>query len=162
MEHIKEISKKDIERAKKEKLRKEAEEKRLEEEERKNQFEASNKQNKAKRQKIFIISGSVLALIIISIAIFTVINSQMPGPFDNFARCLTEKGAIAYGAMSWCTYTQEQAGMFGKSFKHINYKEYTELPGIKYTPTWVIDEKWYEKVQSFETLAAVTGCDWNQ
>ena len=63
-----------------------------------------------------------------------------------------------YGAMDWCKFTQAQKGMFGKSFKYINYHEFQELPGIKKTPTWVIKGVWHENVQSFDKLAALTGC----
>jgi hypothetical protein len=63
-----------------------------------------------------------------------------------------------YGAIEWCKYTQGQAHMFGKSFQYINYQDASKLPGLKTSPTWVIDGKWYEKVQSFETLSSVTGC----
>ena len=66
-----------------------------------------------------------------------------------------------YGAIDWCKYTQGQAHMFGKSFKYINYHDESELPEIKTRPTWVINGKWYEKVQSFETLSSVTGCPLN-
>ena len=81
-----------------------------------------------------------------------------PGPYDNFAKCLSEKGATMYGAMGWCKYTQAQKGMFGKSFKYVNYKEFNELQGIKKTPTWVINGAWHENVQPFDKLGALTGC----
>ena len=83
-----------------------------------------------------------------------------PGKYDGFAKCLTDKGAIMYGAILTCKYTQGQAAMFGKSFKYVNYKEATELPGIRTTPTWIINGKRYEKVQSFDYLASLTGCSY--
>ena len=49
--------------------------------------------------------------------------------------------------------------MFGKSFDYVNYHEFTELQGIKKTPTWVINGKWYENTQSFERLSELTGCE---
>jgi len=162
MEHIKEISKKDIEKLKKEKLREDSEKKRQEEENRRKQLDAHKEASNKKRKKMIIISAGIIGLLVFAIAAYSVINNMTPGRFDNFARCLTEKGAVMYGALSWCKYTQEQVGMFGKSFKYINYKDFPELPGILYTPTWVIDGKWHEKVQSFETLSALTGCDWSQ
>ena len=63
-----------------------------------------------------------------------------------------------YGAIDWCHYTQEQAGMFGNSFKYITYKDYQERTDIKKTPTWEINGLLYENVQSFERLSALTGC----
>ncbi|MBI4140877.1 hypothetical protein HY485_03510 [Candidatus Woesearchaeota archaeon] len=109
--------------------------------------------------------------IIVSLVIFLWITNWvygyyfLPGPYDTFAQCLAEKGATMYGAMGWCEYTQQQRVMFGKSFKHLNYKEYTEFPAefgkIRKTPTWVINGKTYENVQSFERLAQLTGCALN-
>jgi len=81
-----------------------------------------------------------------------------PGAYDDFAKCLSERGAIMYGAIEWCKYTKEQAAMFGKSFKYINYKNYKEGPDIKTTPTWIINNERYERVQSFEKLSSLTGC----
>ena len=85
-------------------------------------------------------------------------NDAIKMYFDNFAKCISDKGAVMYGAMEWCKYTQGQRAMFGKSFKYVNYHEFTELPGIMKTPTWVIDGKWYENAQSFDKLSGLTGC----
>ena len=90
-------------------------------------------------------------------------NSTKPGKFDDFAKCLTEKGAIMYGAIEWCKYTQEQAAMFGKSFKYINYQDYKKGPNIQVTPTWIINNSLsgnvrLERVQPFSRLADLTGC----
>lgn len=162
MEGLKELSKKDIERLKKEKLREEAERQRQESLEREKKLEEHKHSQKQKKKKTLIIAGTIIAIIILAISAYAAVRALTPGTWDNFAKCLTEKGAVMYGAISWCKYTQEQAGMFGKSFKYLNYKDHTELPGIKKTPTWVIDGKWYDNVQSFETLAAATGCRWDQ
>lgn len=108
----------------------------------------------------FILISLLVAGILVSSG-FTFSYYMFPGSYDKFAQCLTEKGAVMYGAIEWCTYTQGQAHMFGKSFKYINYKDASELAGIKTRPTWVIEGKWHEKVQSFETLSAATGCPVN-
>ena len=57
----------------------------------------------------------------------------------------------------WCTNTQGQKAMFGKSFKYIDYQVKTDL---RIRPTWVIDENTYETVQSFQRLSALTGCEY--
>jgi hypothetical protein len=103
--------------------------------------------------------GAAAALVII----LSIGYALTPGPYDKFAKCLTEKGATMYGAMGWCKYTQGQKAMFGKSFKHISYYEHTEYPieqygAIKVTPTWIINGKVYENAQSFEELSKLTGC----
>ncbi len=120
------------------------------------QDHAQAKARKKKKTKLIVFS---LLAVIILVSGFTTFNYYTrPGPFDNFAKCLTEKGAVMYGAIEWCKYTQGQAHMFGKSFQYVNYHDQSELEGIKTRPTWVINGKWYEKVQSFETLSSVTGC----
>lgn len=101
-------------------------------------------------------------IIAITAVIFLILGSWMaysllsPGKYDKFAKCLTEKGAVMYGE-DWCHNTNGQKAMFGKSFKYINYEVKTDL---RIRPTWVIDGKSYETVQSFERLSALTGCNW--
>ena len=112
---------------------------------------------KSPKSRYYIILAAIVA-IVIAIAGYSVYSAGKPGPYDNFAKCLSEKGAVMYGAMGWCKYTQAQKGMFGKSFRYINYHEYQDLPGIKKTPTWVISGAWHENVQPFDRLAALTGC----
>ena len=114
-------------------------------------------QAKSKKTKYYAIAA-VISVIILAIAAYSVYSFTKSGPYDSFAKCLSEKGAVMYGAMDWCKYTQAQKAMFGKSFKYVNYHEHTELPGIKKTPTWVINGAWQENVQSFDKLAALTGC----
>ena len=112
---------------------------------------------KSKKRKYYTI-GAVISVILLAIVGFSIYSVSKPGSYDDFAKCLTEKGAVMYGAMDWCKYTQAQKAMFGNSFRHINYHEYDKLPGIKKTPTWVINGAWHENVQSFDKLAALTGC----
>ncbi len=63
--------------------------------------------------------------------------------FDDFAKCLTQKGAVMYGAV-WCPHCKEQKAAFGDSFKYINHIECpdnTQLcidKGIQGYPTWII------------------------
>lgn len=109
-----------------------------------------------RRKKILFWSvGSALVLILV----LTGISFAIPGPLDSFAKCLKEKQAIMYGAIEWCHFTQDQAGMFGKSFKYLDYRDYQSAPiDIKKTPTWLINGQAYENVQSLERLSALTGC----
>jgi len=99
-------------------------------------------------------------LIAITFAIFLILGSWIvfsivsPGKYDEFAKCLTEKGVVMYGE-DWCQYTNAQKNMFGNSFKYINYQIKTDL--VK-RPTWVIDGEKYATVQSFQRLSALTGC----
>ncbi|MEM4359635.1 MAG: thioredoxin family protein [Candidatus Bilamarchaeaceae archaeon] len=86
--------------------------------------------------------------------------------YDNFAKCLTEKGAIMYGA-DWCPHCQNQKRIFGDSFRYINYinceKNYTTCVSAKIEgiPTWIIDGRRYTGEQSLQALANITGCNLN-
>lgn len=109
------------------------------------------KERKAKKKRKITMITIIALVIIISSVIFWV---SRPGKYDDFAKCLTEKGAVMYGE-DWCQYTNAQKNMFGKSFKHINYEVKQNL---NLRPTWVIDGKSYETVQSFQRLSQLTGC----
>ena len=88
------------------------------------------------------------------------------GKYDNFAKCLTEKGVEFYGA-SWCPHCQNQKKMFGDSFKYVNSIECTEKQqlctdkGITGFPTWIIDGKLNPGEKTMEQLSALTGCKVN-
>lgn len=118
------------------------------------QLESQSKSKKSRRY----LAAAVAAIIILAIASYSFYSLNKPGQYDLFAKCLSEKGAVMYGAMGWCKFSQAQKAMFGKSFRYINYHEFNELPGIKKTPTWVINGQWHENVQSFDKLALLTGC----
>jgi hypothetical protein len=61
---------------------------------------------------------------------------------DSFAKCLTEKNFVMYGA-EWCENCKIQKDAFGDSFKYIKYVECPENTklcldkGIKGYPTWI-------------------------
>ena len=152
-----ELTKREKRKLRLEKLRQESHEAQEEHEQKREQYRHIQEQSKSSKSKYYIVA-SVIGVIILAIAAYSVYSLNKPGPYDNFAKCLNEKGAVMYGAMDWCKYTQAQKAMFGKSFKYLNYHEFNELPNIKKTPTWVINGAWYENVQSFEKLAALTGC----
>jgi|GEM_PF-736746 len=88
---------------------------------------------------------------------------------DAFAKCLTSKNAIFYGAY-WCPHCNDQKQLFGDSMQYINYvecavegqpqvqtKACTDA-GISGYPTWIVDGKAYPGAQTFESLAKMTGC----
>ncbi|MBI2134358.1 hypothetical protein HYU09_00060 [Candidatus Woesearchaeota archaeon] len=109
------------------------------------------------KKTIFIsISSVIIVLIAISFG-YGFIQSKKPGPLDSFAQCLTEKGAVMYGA-SFCKYTSGQKGMFGNSMKFIDYRDFTEDNNIRITPTWKINGEYYQNAQSLDRLASITGC----
>ena len=153
-----ELTKREKRKLRLEKLRQESHEAQNEYEQRlEHQKKTQEHQLKSSKSKYYVIA-SVIGVIILAVAAYSVYSINKPGEYDNFAKCLSEKGAVMYGAMSWCHFTQGQKAMFGKSFKYVNYHEYTDLPGIKTTPTWVINGQWHVNVQPFDKLAALTGC----
>ena len=111
----------------------------------------SEKEKQARKKGRVIAIAGVLVLVIGGLAVYAV---TLPGEYDDFAKCLTEKGAMMYGE-DWCKYTNAQKNMFGKSFKYVNYQVKT---GLKLRPTWIIDGNTYETVQTFERLSSLTGC----
>lgn len=117
----------------------------------------SQGQEKGKRPRYYAIAA-VIGVVVLATAAYFVFSFNKPGQYDNFAKCLSEKGAVMYGAMEWCKYTQAQKAMFGKSFRYVNYHDFEELPGIRKTPTWVINGAWHENVQPLEKLGALAGC----
>lgn len=119
------------------------------------------KKRKINIKKYIIIS---LFLLIIFFSILTITSyMKKPGKYDDFARCLTEKGAVIYGN-DYCQYTTRQLGMFGKSSKYLNYikcidnEQLCNEKNVKITPTWEIKGEMYEQVQSFEKLSEMSGC----
>ena len=99
----------------------------------------------------------LFGIFVVGIIFLSGCNQPPSGKYDEFAKCITEKGAVEYGAY-WCLHCQKVKNSFGDSFKYVNYHEHQELPGIKKTPTWVVNGEWYENVQPFDRLAALTGC----
>ena len=153
-----ELSKREKRRLRLDKLRQESHESQKEYEQRLEHQKTFHEHKEKSRKSKYYMLAAIIGILVLSILAYSVYLIDKPGPYDGFAKCLSEKGAVMYGAMDWCKYTQGQKAMFGKSFKYINYHEFSELPGIKKTPTWVINSQWYENVQQFDKLAALTGC----
>ncbi|MEK6967760.1 MAG: hypothetical protein AABX51_03965 [Nanoarchaeota archaeon] len=87
-----------------------------------------------------------IAVIVFGSIGYAAYSSSTPGEYDDFAKCLGDKGAIFYGAF-WCPHCKEQKQIFGKSAKYLPYIE-CALPsgqgttevcnqaGVKSYPTW--------------------------
>ena len=122
--------------------------------------EPSREKSAAKKpnKKIIIISIVSVLLVLAGIGIgIGFANANKPGPVDDFAKCLTERGAVMYGA-PLCKYTVGQKAMFGNSMRLIDYRDFTEDPNVEITPTWLINGVYYQNVQTFDRLSALTGC----
>lgn len=125
-----------------------------------NNFVEKKKKPNLKKYAIFGLIGMIIAFSIAT----SISYSQKPGKFDDFASCLSDKGAIVYGN-DFCSYTAKQLNYFGKSKRNLDYvkcideQELCDSKGIKITPTWEYDGKMYEGVQKFERLSLITGCE---
>ncbi|MGV8142397.1 MAG: hypothetical protein ACP5NS_02050 [Candidatus Pacearchaeota archaeon] len=96
-------------------------------------------------------------------------SSTSQDSVDNFAKCLTEKGAVMYGAF-WCPHCAKTKKNFGESFNYINYvecdprgdNEQAELcisKSIDKYDTWEFaDGSRLISEPSFELLSEKTGC----
>jgi hypothetical protein len=110
----------------------------------------------------------VLLIAVISFFVWKTKVSNAPGPLDDFAKCLTEKGVKMYGAY-WCPHCQNQKKMFGNSWQYVNDIE-CSLPnkagqtkecadeGITGYPTWDISGERIPGELSLKTLSEKTGC----
>ena len=123
---------------------------------------ANKEPKKINFKKYFVFTAIILAIIFLSLSV----NSYMkrPGQYNDFAKCLTEKGAVIYGN-DFCSYTAQQLNFFGKSKEYLNYvkcinnEELCNNRGISVTPTWEINGESYSGVQTFKRLSAITGCN---
>jgi len=113
----------------------------------------------------------VIILAVAVIAILTLAYSRLTGMFinatvsyDNFAKCLTEKGVVVYGTKT-CSHCQNQKKMFGDSFKYVNYVDCIDNSlqctekGIQFVPAWYIDGKLYTGEKTIEELKSLSGCE---
>ena len=90
---------------------------------------------------------AVLAVTILA-AVIGIVWQLWPRPYrvphesDAFAKCLTARGAVMYGA-DWCPHCQEEKAAFGAAFRFINYVECPAEPkrcldaGVQSYPTWI-------------------------
>ena len=145
-------------------------------------------QNKEKNSKTtVIIAVSVIAVVIIGIVVL-VVSTRDPQftaeSKDAFAQCITENGAVMYGAY-WCSHCKATKDNFGSSFQYINYVEcdplclpdengqlevycqgYEGQPdlctqlGIEGYDTWIFEDgsRLFSE-PTFEELAQKTGCE---
>lgn len=107
---------------------------------------------------------SMIGLILVFSVVTIYSYSQRPGEYDDFTKCLTEKGAVIYGN-DFCSYTGKQLNFFGRSEKYLNYvkcidnQDLCDSKGVTLTPTWEINGSMHKSVQTFEKLSSLTGCE---
>lgn len=86
------------------------------------------------------------------------------GKLDDFAKCLTEKEIVMYGA-DWCPHCKNEKKGFGSSFQYVTYVECPDNPklcvekGVKGYPTWIFqDGKILSGEQGIGKLSKESGC----
>lgn len=96
-------------------------------------------------------------------------SNQSAGKYDDFAKCLKDKGAVFYGA-AWCPHCQNQKKEFGTSVQYVPYVECSTPDGkgqvqvcidkdIQGYPTWIFADGSRQSGEvPFATLASKTGC----
>ncbi|HZX45076.1 MAG TPA: hypothetical protein VFF28_05330 [Candidatus Nanoarchaeia archaeon] len=104
----------------------------------------------------------IIAILAASIYGFSYYRN-MPGKFNDFAKCLTANNATMYGT-EWCKFCKAQKQMFGKSFEYIDfvdcdrYRQECLSAGANAYPAWKINDEPYSGLQQLERLSALTGC----
>lgn len=64
----------------------------------------------------------IITILAIAGIVFLIKTPGKPGKYDDFAKCIKDKGVQFYGAF-WCPHCQNQKAMFGKSAKYLPYIE---------------------------------------
>lgn len=152
--------------------RKERRELKREMEKEKQQTEEQKAKRKSTGKTVFYIVIVIVALAAVSFGAssMTAYLGAQPGPYDNFAKCLTEKGVEMYGAY-WCPNCQRQKLDFGNSFRFIDYIEcdakdpegkgqpdLCEQKGITGYPTWIYNDQRLVGRQDIQKLSEFSGC----
>lgn len=117
--------------------------------------------------KTALMAGIPLAVIVLILGGKIGSSNGSPGGLDDFAKCLSEKGARMYGSYL-CSHCNNQKALFGSSWKFVNYVECATTPdgeaacraaGVRAYPTWVFgDGTRVEGEQSIKQLGAKSGC----
>jgi hypothetical protein len=118
-------------------------------------------------KKIILIPAIILLIAAGTILLFVRSNNpanSSNNSLDEFARCLSEKGAVMYGT-NVCSHCQEQKKIFGDSFRLVRYVDCfqnvaeCQQKNIENVPTWIFgDGEKIIGVQSIEELSQRTSC----
>jgi len=129
---------------------------------------AKHEQNKKKDYKFKIekkhLYFMVAILVVFALGFWTYHSITSPGKYDDFAKCLTEKGFVMAGT-DWCSNCQNQKGYFGKSFKFIDYKNcdinkaWCQENGVNRYPTWILsDDTKITGAKHLDELSRLSNC----
>lgn len=131
------------------------------------------KRENKKNSKLMLLVGIVLLLGIVFVLVFAMNSgpSYSQEDINTFAKCITEKGAVMYGAF-WCPHCADVKKMFGESFRYVTYVECDPRgeneqsllcieKDIQNYATFEFNDNPETRLvgePSFEELAAATGC----
>ncbi len=134
--------------------------------------------NKSSRKKIKLETGLkiLLALIVLLACLKLFLGTDSPPENQvtdtklqnlqeriDFAKCLMKKGWIMYG-VDTCEYCLAQKKIFGQAFEQIHYincdfqETICREKGLSYYPVWGNGTKLLTGIQTFQKLAAESGC----
>lgn len=111
--------------------------------------------------------AALIALLLMVCAVQPACSSDKK--LDGFAKCLTQKKAVMYGA-STCSHCADQKELFGEAFQYVTYvecmvpethkeTEQCKSVGVKHTPTWIFaDGTRLEGTIPLDKLSQQTGC----
>ncbi len=123
-----------------------------------------------KRTKNLLI-WAIFAIVVIVVVYFWVASQKSNPVLAAFAQCLTQRGAVMYGA-DWCSHCQQEKANFKDAWQYINYVECPANPqkcldaGIEGYPTWIfpstssgqVPGKKFVGYQGLEKLSQESGC----
>lgn len=131
-------------------------------------------ENKLKHKAVLLVAGLVIVIFAGDLAhkgdgIGNNNANKPAGKYDEFAKCLKDKGAVFYGAF-WCGHCQNQKKAFGASVDFLPYVECSTPDGkgqlavcadkkIEGYPAWVFSDGSRQSGEApFEQLASKAGC----
>ncbi|MEK6856569.1 MAG: hypothetical protein AABX49_00995 [Nanoarchaeota archaeon] len=110
---------------------------------------------------------TLIVILILAVLFFTRDKEVEAGKYDDFAKCITDAGAVFYGSFQ-CIHCTTQKELFGNSMQYVNYVECGPLGGPKTMicqqkgvdsyPAWDIKGERYLGVQQLDKLAELTEC----
>ncbi len=120
-------------------------------------------------KKSYIIATITVIILISGLIFWGHKEASAPAIYDDFAKCLDQKGAKFYGAF-WCPHCQREKALFGKSKALLPYVECSTPDGAGQTqicidkkiqsyPTWIFaDGSQLTGESTLEQLSEKSGC----
>jgi len=110
----------------------------------------------------------IAALCVAVVLLYYLTQPKGPGPYDEFAKCLTAKGFSMAGTDT-CPGCKKQKEAFESSFEYIDFHNcqyegpWCNQRGIKYYPTWILPGgQEITGVQTLKYLEDLSNCSMEQ